>query len=489
MRSDDGRNDLLDPGRSDDQRRINVAAQTFLRRRDIVHHQFWIQIANSLPPRVFMRHLACIFNVRLHNSFQAPSSNSQVWCDEVDRYENFVQNVVHVPRRRNWFENVVALSSRHEENESRHESMGESRAQVEEGTFTFLSDTLREHLRKLKGYKFIWGARAWKHANAMAKLAGIKLASGTTDLDAICSHPEVIMAKKQRHIVSVEVGEVLLLVAFLRVFTSRRSRGVSPKICHDIPLITILMSQVHTLLSIRSNTSLEFLREWWESLNIKPPAQHACAGRKRKHAEAPSKNQIETKGKRLRRISAATQIGPAPLSPFAVWEKDEEDQSPQMLVNPESNLRMVRCVSTGSVHLIRSNGSCYCIWKYSEEQNGNHLVISTVSEERCPICFARRERELCGGSESAAPICYTRSWFQYRHSVTHVRPDRLTICRLYGGAEPSFEDWGKLPESKDPLEKGLSDLREKKKHFIPKDCQKIGKTSSIPLNDEVFWLM
>ena len=125
-----------------------------------------------------------------------------------------------------------------------------------------MTDALVNHLRKLQGYKFIRGAKAWQYANRMASLAGIKQASGATDLDAICFHLEVILGKKQRHIVSPRLGKVLLLIPFLRVYTSMRSRGIVPKICHNNPMLTLLLSEVHTLLAMRSASNLDFLREW-----------------------------------------------------------------------------------------------------------------------------------------------------------------------------------------------------------------------------------
>ena len=81
--------DLVDPARSSDERRILVAAQIFLQTRNLAQQSFWAEIVDGLPPRVLMRHLSWVFRVRLHPSFEVPSINSQVWCDEVDRYECF----------------------------------------------------------------------------------------------------------------------------------------------------------------------------------------------------------------------------------------------------------------------------------------------------------------------------------------------------------------------------------------------------------------
>ena len=105
MPNDTVKNVLLDPSRSEEERRTIVAAQIFLQRQDLAHHTFWLDIVPGLPPRVLMRHLSWVFRVRLHKLFEQPTASDKVWRDEVNRYTAFFECTgLHLPTRLNWFE-------------------------------------------------------------------------------------------------------------------------------------------------------------------------------------------------------------------------------------------------------------------------------------------------------------------------------------------------------------------------------------------------
>ena len=346
-----------------------------------------------------------------------------------------------------------------------------------------MTEAVVNHLRKLQGSKFIRGAKAWQYANRMANLAGIKQASGTTDLDAICFHLEVILGKKQRHIVSPKLGTVLLLLAFLRVYTSRRTRGTMPKICHNNPKLSLLMSEVHNLLAMKSASNLRFLQEWWDSLDIKPPKQHIAAGRKRKndnHANTDIKGKLKRRKHALRgRKFGKTVLSNTmsePNSPISGWELDAEQDDQhwsQSTKDLNQNARLVRCLSTGTVHLIQSNGSCYCIWRYSEHPANGVPVDSTTSEHRCPVCFARRERQIFGAGDLVDAVHLTGDTAHFSrprgtdvhivvlHQRSFVIKPRNTGVLFGGAAHATFRQLGALPEKKDPLESGMQKLKTK----------------------------
>ena len=129
----------------------------------------------------------------------------------------------------------------------------------------------------------------------------------------------------------------------------------------------------------------------------------------------------------------------------------------------------------------------YCIWKYCDRQDGNQLVASAVSETRCPVCFARRERELSGGSEHPAEFFYARICVTNEHFVSYIIVEILSTCQLYGGAQLTFADVGKLPDTKDPLETGLGILRD----AVVQNSDGLSadwKDFFDPRTDAIFWL-
>ena len=460
------RAELWDPARNEGERRVVAAAQMFLQRPDVASHAFWAQVIDVTPPRVLVKHLARIFRVDLHVSVQLPSTSGDIWRDEVERYTAMFEVTVDVPQTFTWFQSVSAHTRG-----AVADTAQEVRASSEQPNTPFMTDPLRDHLRKLKGHKFIRGARAWQYAHRMSVLAHVPQASGTTDLDAICYHLEVILGNMQRHIVSPTLGKVLLTVAFLRVFTARRARGKMPQICHNNPLLAVLVSEVHSLLAMRSASTVAFLREWWDSLGVRPPPQHPTVGRKRKHVSADEDHRRQ---QRCRRRSSArslriTHCDVGPPSPVGGWERtgDEEPVPRDSAPVDVSQVVMCRCLTTGTVHMVREDGSSYCVWKMKTPMQPCQRVASTVSEHRCPVCFARRERELCGGSclrlASASPVAAANGCHSQHVCVISLK------CRVCSGhaAAPflmcggsSFRELGQLPDTQDPMATRIDDFKE-----------------------------
>ena len=60
-----------------------------------------------------------------------------------------------------------------------------------------VNDAVRDHVRKMRSYRFMNGAMAWQRGKQWASVANLHVASGTTDMNALCFHLKMMLANKQ----------------------------------------------------------------------------------------------------------------------------------------------------------------------------------------------------------------------------------------------------------------------------------------------------
>ena len=159
-----------------------------------------------------------------------------------------------------------------------------------------VNDAVREHVRKMRRYRFMNGAMAWQREKQWANAANLHVASRTTDIDALCFHLEMILANKQRHHASPEFAEMLFTVSVLQVHTAKMNRGRKmPSICHQNPRLAMLVSQTLDVLRQRNISCFSELGRWLLHLDVQPPPQtsgsrkrSACAQSAETSVEVPS---------------------------------------------------------------------------------------------------------------------------------------------------------------------------------------------------------
>jgi hypothetical protein len=365
-----------------------AAVCLFLERADIVEHPFWLRIFTTLPPTSFVCLLQDALLLPRSGRILPVVSTDSAWCEEVDKFAKFWDSPLSTRGPATWF------------TKARGDVTGE---ECRQGTSAspapgLMTDLVRRHCKNLKSRAFLQGARAWNHANAMARQSGCVLPSGTTDVDAVCAHLQVILANRQRHVVSVGLGKLLLLIAFLRVVTSKAFSGRAPLICHRNPGIALVIAEASAFLRTEPD-SCDLLHDWWMKLGVQPPIQHQASGKKRRRSAV---RQLEPALKRRLRTSLHSCVPVADAE--SDWETAYGEQASQRPSAPSihAGVRMVANLRTGIVHCLRLDGTSYCIWRVPPD--GRDMADKLVAPQsvRCPACFAKLEREIRGGAAVAA---------------------------------------------------------------------------------------
>ena len=97
------------------------------------------------------------------------------------------------------------------------------------------------HLRNLTAPRSESGLLATRDLMLMCLEAGVKKANGTTDVDVLRHHLEVLMLRKQFNTVSERRALMLFKLAFLRIHTQRSHRGLLPTLAHNSSHLGVLL--------------------------------------------------------------------------------------------------------------------------------------------------------------------------------------------------------------------------------------------------------
>lgn len=234
---------------------LQEAVGNFLQRRDVCKHNLWC--AAGFPcaaPRALVEALVSLFQEKeLHPAVLA-------WgCVFIEEWAFVVENF------RCFFSEKLLRSKRKPAWQEARETSGVPPCGNAESEGPVVTKTVADLLRRLLGRNFVRGARRWQRASAAARLVGVKMASGTTDLDAVCFHLETLFCRHHRSVVREEYADVLLMVAFLRVRTSKVLRNQLPTFAGGSQKVAAIFEHCRKMLSAETVDGLVELSLMWRA--------------------------------------------------------------------------------------------------------------------------------------------------------------------------------------------------------------------------------
>jgi len=238
-----------------------VSLRGWLLSSDARNSLFWTRSFSTPPPVALLSYLHGGLRIPGCGGLAPATFLDQTWFQEPEASVALMSHRVATFGAPTWFDRTRGDVAGEEYRSS-------PTSQTEQ---PLMSAALRKHFQHMRCQAFRQGARAWNLCSMHALAADVAFSTGTMVVDVICNHVQVLLASPQRTVVSLDLGRLLLLVAFLRGATVKGLRGRLPRICHRNSKLAAVILDASSFLRVPRESWLAALHEWWQGFRVSAP--------------------------------------------------------------------------------------------------------------------------------------------------------------------------------------------------------------------------